>query len=179
MNAGQTLPSAQADAGPAGAGDYALLNVANGIGGPGSRVALFNEMQWTGDYLAAGVDTLSIDLRAEANPTADLSIRLGFESFVGERYVTDAFILPQDDVWRSATFDISPSALTQVGGGLTAEEVMSNVMEMRIISAAGLDWRGDLVAANLFADNITAVPEPTIGFGALLGLLACIRRRRA
>ncbi|PWB73274.1 MAG: hypothetical protein C3F15_10055, partial [Holophagae bacterium] len=42
-----------ADGGPGGAGDAYLENTSSGGTGAGSRMVMFNNAQWTGDYVAA------------------------------------------------------------------------------------------------------------------------------
>jgi len=155
-------PSNVADAGPGGVGDNALLNQATGVGGPGSRMTMLNQTQWSGDYIATGVTEISMMLRAAPGPFDILDMRVGFESGFGNRYVSDSFTLPSDGFWYEASFDISPAALTQVGGGMSATDVLSAVFEMRILSASTPSWQGDLSLANLFVDNIVAVPEPSV-----------------
>lgn len=167
-----------ADAGPGGVGDHALLNTSTALGGPGTRMAMLNEMQWTGDYLAEGVSEIAMMLRSDPAAGA-LNIRVGLEAGFGERYISDAFALPNDGGWYAASFDISPAALIQVGGSATATDVLSAVSELRIFSAAVPDWRGDEIAASLFADNITAVPEPSLFAPGILGGLLLLWRRRS
>ena len=170
-----------ADAGPGGAGDHALLNNSTGSAGPGSRMAMLNETQWTGDYNAAGVTQIDIMMRADP-AGAPLTIRLGFEENIGERAVSEAIAVPHDGNWHSFSYDISPSALTVVGGLLSAEDILSNVMELRIFSSDNPvpSWQGDTIAANLYVDNIVAVPEPGVGVTmiSLIALLALRRRMR-
>ena len=66
------------DGGPAGAGDHYLLLTADGGAGvrpdPGSRLAVINQTQWTGNYLAAGVNAITMSVNNLG--ATDLSLRL-------------------------------------------------------------------------------------------------------
>jgi len=53
----------QPTGGPAGANDNFLQVIGNGGFGSGSRVATFNQTQWGGDYAAAGVTAIRLELR--------------------------------------------------------------------------------------------------------------------
>jgi hypothetical protein len=62
--------------GPGGPGDPYLSLVATGGIGPGSRLSAQNFEEWSGDYIAAGVNRISMDVRNfEAT---DLFLRLLF-----------------------------------------------------------------------------------------------------
>src|SRR5437763_10050521 len=67
-------PSVQATGGPAGAGDSYML--VTGLGGEsaGSRIAVINTAQWSGNYLTSGVSSLGIDLKNFGNTS--LTVRL-------------------------------------------------------------------------------------------------------
>ncbi len=76
-------PQNAPNAGPAGAGDHALLITAVGGFGPGSNLVALNPVpftgpsQWTGNYSAAGVAMIFMSVR---NPSASaLTLRLGTE----------------------------------------------------------------------------------------------------
>src|SRR3954464_14013122 len=49
--------------GPGGAGDAFLQITGLGGNGPGSKITAINGTQWAGDYLAAGVTSIALDLR--------------------------------------------------------------------------------------------------------------------
>jgi len=153
-------PTAVADGGPSGAGDGYLRNVATGGGGPGSRLAMFNTAQWTGDYASTGVRQIELDLADLGS--SPLSIRIaikgGGETWWGS---TSAFALPADGQWRSATFQLNASALTRVLGGAELSATLADVSELRILHAPfGPDFQGAPVVATLGVDNVFASLVP-------------------
>jgi hypothetical protein len=150
-------PTNIATGGPAGAGDRYLQNISSGGSGAGSRMVMFNNAQWIGNYIARGVDRISADLANFGSTTLymRLAVRGGSNSSV---YCTNSpIILPPNGQWRSANFNLTDSTMTNVGGANTLEEVLSNVIEVRLLSAiGGVSFAGDPTAATLGVDNITA-----------------------
>lgn len=150
-------PTNIATGGPSGAGDRYLQNVSSGGGGAGSRMVMFNTGRWTGNYIAKGVDRISAQLANFGTTTLYMrvAIRGGSNSSV---YCTNSpVVLPPNAPWRSANFDLTDATMTNVGGGNTLEEVLSNVIEVRILSAiGGVTFAGDPIAGVLGIDNITA-----------------------
>ena len=88
--------------GPAGAGDNYLRNISSGGAGPGSKLIMFNLTQWTGNYTAAGVTR--IDLQMANFGAATLHMRIAIQGgALTTRYAsTTAVALPADGVWHSA-----------------------------------------------------------------------------
>ncbi len=148
-------PTNQPSGGPAGVGDNYLENVSGG-GLAGSRQIMFNQLQWSGDYVAAGVVRIDMDL-ANFGAT-ELAIRIALQGALFDRFSsTQAFALPPDGQWRSASFDLTEGALTQVLGVGTLEAALSGVTTLRILSAAGgPSFMGDPIFATLGVDNISA-----------------------
>ena len=133
---------------------------------PGSRMALINRSQWTGDYVAAGVTGIRLDALNDGPNFAfeSMTVRLGFSSEAasigsGRVVTTEGFLLERGDGWKQFEFDLTN--LTPIAGS-NPMEVMSSVSEMRIISAADPSFIGDQFIARLGLDNISAVtiPEP-------------------
>ena len=154
-------PGNVATGGEAGAGDRYLRNVSTGGFGAGSRQVMFNEAQWTGNYNAAGVTRIDANL---ANfGSAPLHMRVTVADGSGGRYSsTNAVILPADGVWRPVTFDLTPSAMTQVGGASNLSTVLSNVDELRLLSAAGGPTysAADAISSALGVDDLRALRLP-------------------
>jgi hypothetical protein len=150
-------PTNIATGGPAGAGDRYLQNISSGGSGAGSRMVMFNAAQWTGDYRTKGIDRITAQLANFGSTTLYMrvAIRGGSNSAV---YCSGSpFILPPDGRWRSVNFDLTAATMANVGGANTLDEVLSNVIEVRILSAiGGASFTGDPTAATLGIDNITA-----------------------
>jgi hypothetical protein len=156
-----TSPPATASGGPAGAGDLYLENSSHGYFGPDSRMAILNRTQWTGNYLAGGIDEIDIDLTNVGS--SDLDIRIALSNTTGPAstwYASEtAFHLPADGLWRSATFGLTASDLAIVSGAGSEPlaTVLESVLEFRIVSATeGPNFRADAIAGTLGVDNITA-----------------------
>ena len=142
--------------------------------------------QWSGDYTAAGVSAISMDLK-NLGPT-DLTVRLYFEDPIpnppANEAVTAGFLLPVGGDWTHATFSVTPEALTVLQGNAGA--VLGNTTVLRVFSNAAADFPPEQVTGVLGVDNIRAapdiraVPEPATSATVLAGLalLAILTRRR-
>ncbi len=177
--------------GPAGVGDAYMQLSANGAGSGGKLVAQnytfppsFNS-QWTGDYLAAGVNGIELDLLNQTAVT--LSIRIAFKSNVRQDssgYLSLPVILAPGSGWQHFSISFTASNLTAIGGPAAYSTFFRDgFAEMRIINEAGaVNLNGDPVVGMLGVDNIRAVPEPaTIALLLIAGLAAggqIVRRRR-
>ena len=171
--------------GPGGAGDAFLEITGLGGQGPRSRITANNDAQWTGNYLAAGVTGIAMDLRNLGN--TELTVRLLLENPMGgppedEAVTSFRAVLPVGGGWTHAVFPIAPAALTALEGDVTA--LLSNVTFLRIIQNP-LAGDSQPIAGVLGVDNITAlvlIPEPSsialLASAALAGLTAWRRRRQ-
>lgn len=157
-------PVVLVDSGPLGPGDNALRVTSNGGTGAGSRLVVFNETLWTGDYIASGILAIAADLRNSGTTT--LSFRLGFDG-PGGKFVTAASTVAAFSGWAHRIFDISPASLISAGGS-NAAATLAGVTELRILHSSTVDYRGAQISSGFLVDNIQAVPEP--GTGALLCL---------
>jgi hypothetical protein len=173
--------------GPAGAADLAMRVASQGGVGAGSRFIAFNQSQWVGNYVAAGVNTIEMDVRSEATNAATINLRLGFRT-AGVGYVsTTPAVLQNDGVWRRITFSITEAAMTPVGSPDPFATFFGTPQgEMRLFSAANpTTFNGDQMAVVVMIDNVragfTPVPEPmSLGVltGAVLIARRLVRRRR-
>lgn len=161
-------PANNPTGGPAGAGDPYLLLTSNGNPGAGGRLAVLNDDQWAGDYLAAGITTIHMDV-SNFGPD-DLYLRLLLEDFAGigppvNLALTQAAFVPAGSGWQKVSFSLQPADLVALIG--TANDVLANVDTLRIFHNPDPTFPGPgvgipLVNAAVGVDNITAagVPEP-------------------
>jgi len=157
--------------GPSGAGDAYLRIDGNGIFGAGGNLVGFNDAQWTGDYLAAGVSAIQADMRNVGD--SGLGIRLLLEGPGGSWRSVDAQPLAVGGSWQQVSFSLEANALA---GGFDLDATLANVTRLRILHAPDFDV--EPVLGSLGVDNVLAIPEPggLLAFGVLL--LATLRRQR-
>jgi len=168
-----------ASGGPAGVGDNYLKITATGGSGAGSKLVASNTAQWTGDYQAAGVTEITMDLE---NPgSSALQIRLVLEGSGGAFVSRNSFSLPASSGWLPASFLLGAGDLT---GGVDYDATLGHVTRLRLIhnpSASPFPSSIPPVVAQLGVDNITAVPEPAtlllLAIGGLCLLGHALRRR--
>jgi hypothetical protein len=177
---GASMVERIATGGPTGAGDAYLQVTSIGGGGPGSRLVAQNYSfppvvsQWTGDYLAAGVDRIEFDLNNQSQVT--LSIRLAFKTDVqngSPGYLSLPVIVAPGSGWQHFSISLAQADLTPIGGPAPYDQFFQNGFnEMRFINEAGdSNLNGDPVVATLGIDNIHAIPEPATDALAAVGLL--------
>ena len=143
------------DGGPGGAGDGDLENVSSGGAGAGSKMIMFNNLQWTGDYAAAGVTSLQAHLNNFG--ATDLPMRVAVEGAGGGRFASiDPIVLPAGSGWTHVVFDLTDASMTSVGGTQTLAEVLASVTELRVLAASFPDWNGGAMAAVLGMDNLAS-----------------------
>ena len=178
-----TDPLVISTGGPAGAGDGYLQVTADNSGSAG-KLTIFNRSQWAGNFSAAGIFSIEMDL-ANFGASA-LSMRVALKSGTLSNspgfLSTTAFALAADGQWHHAAFLLDAGDLTLVGTGITLASLLSSVAEMRIINApTTANLNGVNVTGQIGVDNITAVtPEPGT-FLLLAGSLAAsgfLRRSR-
>ncbi len=181
------------DEGPAGAGDDALLLASTGVARQGSRSIAINTDQWAGDWTAAGVTAIEFDARnandfevvlwlgiagpgmAGSAGTGDTYVSLGSATIgpnsAWDRYRIDATVAD----FETAT-NHSFGTLADALAGVTQFRIFHNVND-RNDPFVPNNFVGDVVDADIYLDNITAVPEPALL--TLLPAVALLRRRRA
>jgi len=180
------------DGGPDGVGDnYLEVTSDSSLSFGGSRLTFFNQLQWTGDYTAAGITAIAMDLNNISSSEA-LNMRLAIDGGTGTNinrtggvFASAASIsLDSESGWTRAVFSLLPGDLISVsspGGHTTGNDVqatLANVLELRLLNSATPDWNGLPVTATLGVDNIHAVPLPPALalFGS--GLVVLLSRRR-
>ena len=153
-------PTNVSTGGPNGAGDAFLRDLSSGNFGAGGRMVMLNTTQWAGNYTASGISRITADMANFGSTTLHMriAVRRGSTQGVPAYASTSAIVLPADGIWRSLTFDLTSSTMTNVAGANTLATVLANVLELRILSAAaGPNDMGDVIAGTLGVDNIRAV----------------------
>lgn len=176
--------------GPAGMGDHFLRLTSTGVPNTaGSKlVAVQYQHQWTGNFIAAGITAITMDVNNFG--TTDLYLRVLFADPMdappaNEAFSTTPIFLRAGSGWRSVIFPIGPSFLTADAG--TAIAALSNSTEFRIFNGSPT-LAGPIiptVAGVLGVDNIaaSAVPEPAtfvlVGVGLVTMLAGVSRLKRS
>lgn len=165
-------PVVVAGGGPAGAADGFLQLSSLGGAGASSKLTVIAGAQWTGDYVAAGVNRITLDLNNLG--ATDLSLRLWLSGPLGATAVsTSAVLLPAGSGWTHASFALDTSALSG-----DAAAVLPGVQQLRLFHGTSATFPGEALAATLGVDNVTAVPEPAATWLLLPGLAVLIGLRR-
>ena len=162
-----------------------LRNDSSGGGGPGSRMAMFNDLQWTGDYIGGGIRAIQLEAGTFGPDT--INLRLAFNG-PGGWFTTAAVPItnnnPGDPQWQTFTFEIMPNDLSHVAqGNGSYTDTMSNVTRMEIFSggnalSAGSLIRGESINSSLILDQIKAVPEPSSLALVMITAFAVLTRRK-
>jgi hypothetical protein len=150
------------DAGPMGAGDNALNADIP------SRLVITNDMQWAGNYVAAGVTQISLDLRHQYNFPLAMRIGIGNGPIspggTGDTYVTNySLAAPNDGQWHHLVFNVSAGNFEPSDGNSPpsdAAAALANVTHFRLLhNPTPMDFRGDFAAGTLQVDNIQALGD--------------------
>lgn len=172
--ANPNAPVGVAGGGPAGAQDGFLRLTASGVAGPGGKLVAFFGPGWVGDYTAAGVTSIAMDLRNFGSVAVEL--RLLFDDGGGANAITTrSVVVAPGGGWVRSSFDIAPAALS---GNAAA---LGHVAGLRLFHGVSASYPGQDIAAQIGVDNVTAVPEPSgaaLAGSGLAGLLAWHARRR-
>jgi hypothetical protein len=164
---------------PTGAADQ-YLQISSGANPLPPRLVALNDAQWLGDFTAAGVTSIAVDL---LNPgSASLSIRIAIRESAGGATTpgyasTIPFMLPADGLWHLAIFDLNAASLTGFNSPQSLSADLANVEDFRIVDSAAPSGIGDIVTAQFGVDNITAVPEPSAWVLLVIGVLIASMRK--
>jgi hypothetical protein len=168
------------DGGPMGVGDNHLQMTATGVPDAGGHLVARNSLQWTGDYLAAGVRSIRMDLNnTGANP---LAMRIAFNGPGGWFGSLVPVPLVTGEGWSSTVFFINSVDLVCVDdlACTSLEATLLGVLELRILSSEVPSFRGDVVDAQVGVDNITGSEAgrptslPSMGARALGSLVLAV-----
>lgn len=161
--------STSADVNSAGAFGLLLFRAQQNNGSSGGAFA--------GNYVASGIDTISFDIRHDAD--RDLSFIVRFATANNSpAFVIFSEVAVQANVWTTVSFDISPDnpLLTFAGG--TYDTVAPQVGNVQVL-VDRVDGLTTPLVTGFDLDNVAITPAP--GAAALLGFagLVAARRRRA
>lgn len=132
---------------------------------------------FVGDYIAGGINTISFDIRHDAD--RDLSFIVRFATANNSpAFVIFSEVFVAANVWTTVSFDISPDnpLLTFAGGTYDSVAYRIGNVQVLVDRVPGLT---EPLVANFDLDNVAITPAPSAA--ALLGLggLIASRRRRA
>ena len=168
--------------GPGGSGDAFLRVTSTGSGTAGSRLVANNAGPWTGNYLAAGITHIAMDLKNLG--ATNVAVRLFFEDPIplppqNEAHTSFVANLAAGSDWTRFVFPVTASHLVAELGDVTS--ALTNTTFFRIYHSTSGDFPGDPIAASIGIDNIHAIPEPTTTALMLagLGVVGAVARRRA
>jgi len=137
-----------------------LKNTSTASGGAGGKFVMLNTSQWTGDYITAGIKSVSIQVRN--NGATALNLRVTFGASVGGSAThwmsATPVVVPVGSGWINVLFPITQTYMAQSvsGGSQNYPTVMGAVAVMRIVSSTAVDHRGDEFIGDADFDNITA-----------------------
>jgi predicted extracellular nuclease len=167
-------PTNVSDGGPLGLGDKYMHVVS------GSNLATFNTTQWTGNFSAANVLDIALDLR-NPNLTDVLDMRVVIFGPSGSRWTSAVpAVVPADNLWHHYVKSLRQADLINVVGGDTYTGTIAGISRMLIRHEVTPSSGGTPFTGAVDIDNISSVvPEPaTLALlGALAVSLACRRRR--
>src|SRR5262249_20056240 len=124
----------------------------------------FNQMQWKGNYTAANVGSVSMELKNfGAVGSLPLSMRITIRDATGNRSVpggstTSPFSLPADGQWHLAPFVLNSANMTAVGSPDPLATVLLSVQDFRLLDSSAPAVIGDSINAQIGVDDITPLP---------------------
>src|SRR5688572_2446366 len=163
-----------ATGGPAGAGDRFLQ-----VSASGGSLGMNNAVQWTGNYLTAGVTSIVLDLQNLGSSA--LALRVALTGPGGTFTTVNEVVLGASSGWTTVGFGLGAADLVQTAGAGTLGQTLANVTSLLLrhdpdpVSPPG---ESNGVSGVLGVDNIRAVPEPGSFTLVGLGLAALAHRRR-
>ena len=165
--------------GPTGINDH-YLDVFAGGSNIQSNLQTHNDSQWTGNFVAAGVTPISMDLKGvfgARHCRSELQSPKALVAQVRSGTVRTPYSLVPDGMWHHAEFSLDQNDLAAVNSPHPLMVDLANVAEMRLIRSAGPKVIADVQPGEFLVDNITAVPEPSSIANLVAGLAAIMLYR--
>jgi hypothetical protein len=134
-----------------GASDRFLRATSTGAISSGGKLVILNVTQWSGNYIAANI--VSISVRVRNSGTSPLNLRIGFNGAAGTFVSINPIPLAPDNNWKLVSFPVKTTDLTGVGD---ANSTLSSVTQIRILHNNTAGYMGQPVVAQLDVDDITA-----------------------
>lgn len=155
-----------ADGGPLGPGDRYFEVAISGF-----HLGTVNTNQWTGDYLAAGIEAIEMDLNRYASSTSEVRIRILLFGPGGTFASTQLTPPITTNAWSHHVFGLTTNDLVHVPGSFKVsdgtgvlEDTLQNVTELLIRHDGPTPTipghHPPHVAATLGVDSIRAVIRP-------------------
>jgi hypothetical protein len=138
-------------------------------------------LAFVGDWIAGGVDSLSIWVRQNTTETLSYFMRVaGTANFPGAVINSTTLVAP--NTWTQVTFDIDPANPLCFGEGVTCALALANVAHLQFGTSApaALTALNQAFTLDLDKVSISSVPEPGVALLLATGLagLAWRGRRR-
>jgi hypothetical protein len=159
--AGGASPTRIPTGGPQGSDDAYLLLTSNGANGPGSKLAtLNNASEWTGDYAAAGIQRIAVDMANFSMSPLDMRVVLFGPTDPALRWASAAaHIVPTGSDWDTYEFFLFESEMAQVAGAIPYVDLIQDVLRVMIrFDPGGPSPDGSAIAAQLGIDNVRLLP---------------------
>jgi hypothetical protein len=143
------------------------MQIISDAGGTHGGIVAFNlTPAWSGNYMSAGVTSISMDVK-NFGPD-DLRLRIAMGSTAAPMNggtwfssITPA-ILPAGGDWTNIEFPLAEANMSLVQGESSYADLLSNVVTLRILHSLVPDDQGlKNVAATLGVDNILAIGAPS------------------
>ena len=157
------------DGGPLGVGDhYMQITGTGGAPNPGVRVVAVNrDGQWAGNYLAAGVNVITMSLKNIGVTPLVVRVSIGdvlpsSNEPLNIAVSKDSVVLPVGGGWVTATFHISPSRMAAARGNV--QTALTNAAELRIMHNPNPTFPPPSTVGKLGVDYVKASAAVTVGW---------------